>query len=500
MKEALRYTPQLPDFSVRELLLFASTVGALFLFLLVRLEAVAMFVIPGVALGFLSIVLLFQFPRLLILAYLFLTPLILEPVEGITPLEALFLGYSILCILVFTVIPAMRLSLPLETTLDKTFLFLLFLLPAGSILGVLNGAQLYSAIGELTYYAAAPLYFGFRWYLGNKEHSLRRKDLLHFAGILIFVLLFVMARNAFNYQQLLVQAYLEWQVEKARVAANEVLILLSSVLITVAVLHLKTFKGRILMLGLLGISVGSLILTQSRGYWLAYAFSFFIIFLLEDRSKKLRMLLYFGATFTLLLAIALTFFEDYVVLISIALAERFSSIFSSSTLFSSLQDRLAESQTVLGKILDNPIAGYGLGVEFIRFYFFENYHLLTSYVHNGYLAVWYKFGISGLFVFLGIAFQILKKGFRLFRLSRYATNSDSAVNSVESTQTISTLIPLKIQTILSLSIVSLMSGMLLVNITSPQFLAFDSILLMTIMAAFLSSMEISLNDREPRMR
>ena len=129
MKEALRYTPQLPDFSVRELLLFASTVGALFLFLLVRLEAVAMFVIPGVALGFLSIVLLFQFPRLLILAYLFLTPLILEPVEGITPLEALFLGYSILCILVFTVIPAMRLSLPLETTLDKTFLFLLFYFP-----------------------------------------------------------------------------------------------------------------------------------------------------------------------------------------------------------------------------------------------------------------------------------------------------------------------------------------------------------------------------------
>ena len=155
---------------------------------------------------------------------------------------------------------------------------------------------------------------------------------------------------------------------------------------------------------------------------------------------------------------------------------------------------------MLGKILDNPIAGYGLGVEFIRFYFFENYHLLTSYVHNGYLAVWYKFGLPGLFVFLGIAFQILKKGFRLFRLSRYATNSDSAVNSVESTQTISTLIPLKIQTILSLSIVSLMSGMLLVNITSPQFLAFDSILVMTIMAAFLSSMEISLNDREPRMR
>lgn len=500
MKETLRLSIPIPEVSLREIIFFTTGLGALFLFLLTRLEAEVMVVIPGFALGIAVVALFFQFPWLLLITYLLLTPFILEPVEGITLLEAVFLAYSLLCILIFTVFPAMRLSLPFQTSLDKLFLFLFFLLPFGSILGILNGAQLYSAIGELTYYAAAPLYFGFRWYLGNDEHSPRRKELITLAGVLILLLLFVMARNAFNYQQLLVQAYLEWQVEKARVAANEVLILLSSILLTVAVLHLKTFKGRILMLGLLGISVGSLILTQSRGYWLSYAFSFFIIFLLEDRSKKLRMLLYFGATFTFLLAVALTFFEDYVVLISVALAERFSSIFSSSSLFSSLQDRLAESQTVLGKILDNPIAGYGLGVEFIRFYFFENYHLLTSYVHNGYLAVWYKFGLPGLFVFLGIAFQILKKGFRLFRLSRYSTNSDSAVNSVESTQTISTLIPLKIQTILSLSIVSLMSGMLLVNITSPQFLAFDSILVMTIIAAFLSSMEISFIKTESRVR
>lgn len=498
MKNVLNTDLTFPVFSWKESIWLGGGIALFFFLLLTRLEMEVVVVIPGIALSLGMLLFFVHKPYALILAYFLLTPLILEPVEGITPGEAFFLAYSVICILIFTVTPALRLALPQETSLDKLFLFLLFLLPVGSLLGVLNGANVYSAIGELTYYAAAPLYFGFRWILGTQTRLPRRNEILMLGGVLIFLLLFVMARNAFNYQQLLVQAYLEWQVEKARVAANEVLLLLTATGLTVAVLHLKTFKGRLVMLGLLGIAVGSLILTQSRGYWLAYAFSFFVIFLMEDRSKKWRMILYFGATFSILLVIALSFFEAYVLLISTALSERFSSIFSSSTLFSSLQDRLAESKTVLGLILSNPIAGYGLGVEFIRFYFFENYHLPTSYVHNGYLAVWYKFGLPGLILFLSIMFQILQKAFRLFRLSRKWVNDSSRVLETTRPESrlltgdvkgLSDLLPQKIITILSLTIVSISAGMLLVNNTSPQFLAFDSMLLITLMAAFLSSME-----------
>lgn len=399
----------------------------------------------------------FRQPFYFVLGYFLVLPLYLENPEGVTTGQAIFLAYTILLAFFFLYLPIISGRLKLETTLDKLFLLFTLMLPFASVLGLLNGASAYAAFGEITYYAGVFVYFAFRYYMDN---ALFQKSLI----FLIFLILsYVLARNAYYYQEIIMQAYLPWQVEKARVASNEVLILFFSTLCTVAFVYLNDFKYKIAALLFLGIAVASLVLTQSRGYWLAYAIAFFLTFLLVKRRKKIQMALYFSAILILVIGIAKIYFSTYFDLIITALILRFESIATSTQADISVLERIDESTTVLSKIFMNPIAGYGLGTEYIKFIYFERIHISTSYIHNGYLAAWFKFGLFGLLLILGICISIFRSAYKIFRENNKIVHK-----------------------ILSLTIIATLAGMMFVNNTSPQFLAFDSFLLLTIMAVYCS--------------
>ncbi|HMB97574.1 MAG TPA: O-antigen ligase family protein, partial [Balneolaceae bacterium] len=291
--------------------------------------------------------------------------------------------------------------------------------------------------------------------------------------VFTLVLLFVIARNAYNYQEIILQAYVPWQVEKARVASNEVLILFFTTLCTAAFVYAKTFKLNFVALFFLGCGFLSLILTQSRGYWLAFILSFSIIFLFVSAEKKGKMLIYFTAILVSILVIAKIYFSDFFDLIFNALIARFESIATSTQVDVSLLERIEESASVFSKISVNPVLGYGLGTEYVKFIFFERFHLSTSYVHNGYLGAWYKFGLPGLLLLLGICVSIIRNSYRIFK------QRDETVHKI-----------------IALTILATIAGMLLVNNTSPQFLAFDSILLLTMMAAYCSQFQPAINTKE----
>lgn len=419
------------------------------------------YIVPILAVTSLLLIVIFAFtvkPMLLMLAYICLLPIYLETNEGVTGEELVFLLFTALIALIYFFIPLITGRLDLSTPLDKLFLFFTLLLPAGSLLGLLNGANAYNAFGDLTYFAGIFIYFPFR---NHYHNELFKKWAFFLFGL---VLLYVMIRNAYYYQQIILQAYMPWQLENARIASNEVLILLAVVFCTVSVLLIKNYTAKIALLIIFIGAVASLILTQSRGYWIAYATSLLVIFFSTERKNKRTIFLYFIFISGAGIILSNLFFPDYFELVATALIERFKSIGSSTQIDISVLERIDETKRVFSKILYNPIVGYGFGVEYVKYIFFERIHVATSYVHNGYLAAWYKLGLPGIFLFISIYYYTIRNSYFIYK-------KHSVV----------------LHRIISLSIIATLFAMLLVNITSPQFLQFDSILLMTLFAVYSTS-------------
>jgi O-antigen ligase len=396
-------------------------------------------------------------PEALIFGFFLLLPFGLENPEGVSIGELVFLGYTLLLTLFYFFIPFITGRLILLTSIDKLFLALTLFLPYASILGILNGADIYAAVGELTYFSAVFIYFALRTYISNTQFQ---KGVLF---LLLLLIAYVIIRNAYNYQQIIIQAYAQWQIENARVASTEVLLLLCASLGTASFVVSDKFKFDVAALILTGIGILSLILTQSRGYWIAFAFSFILIFLFVSRRKKVKMVTYFSVLFILIIGAAMFFFPLYFDLVYYAIVERLNSIATSAKVDISVLERIDESSRVLSKIVVNPVVGYGLGTEYLKFIFFDRVNITTSYIHNGYLAAWYKFGLPGLILLLSICVMILRSSISIFKTT-----------------------PHWYHRILSLTIIGTISGMLLVNNTSPQFLSTDSYLLFTLMGVYCS--------------
>lgn len=440
---------------ILEIFALAAGLSAIIALILFKSGETAVLILLAIPVAVITISFLIKKPAGFVLGYFLVLPAYLENPEGVSVAEIIFLLYTIAIAFFYFFLPLITGRLKTETSLDKLFLIFTLMLPYASFLGLFNGAAAYPAFGEITYYAGVFTYFAFRYHLPDPSFQ---KSMLVF---ILLLLVFVMARNAWYYQEIILQAYMPWQVRNARVAANEVLILFSSVLFSVALVYLKDLKYKIVALVFLAISIASLVLTQSRGYWLAYVISFTVIFIMLNKEKKLQMVVWFGTIAALVLTTAALFFSSYFDLVITALVDRVQSIATSTQKDISLLERFDESASVFSKIIVNPVIGYGLGVEYSKFYYFERIHGATSYVHNGYLAAWYKFGLPGLFILISICLITIRNAYRIFK-----TNLQT------------------VHKILGLSIIAVIFGMFLVNNTSPQFLTFDSILLLTIMAAY----------------
>lgn len=446
--------------------LFTSIVFATAVVILQGDSIIAFLGIAGLVISTLTF---FRYPKLYLLIYLGICTLFFDSQDGITTFDLIyFLAFGFYFLIYF--LPwLLTLSIELESALDKLFLALLFILGLGIILGILMGAPPVKIFGDTAYYLAIPSYFGFRRLA--QDTSYRRAIFLLLMGIILFITV----RNILNYRQLLIAAYLPWQAENARIATNEVVILFGASFTLCSTVLSKNYKITILSLIGLGVMIGTLILTQSRGYWLAFIVTGLAVFLVVRTSDKWRMILIFVSVGFISLVIAQFLLGNFIDIVFSALAERFSSI-TSNKLDVSLLERLYESQAVVEKIMSNPIIGYGAGTGYRRELLFQNYVETRTFIHNGYLLVWYKYGLPGILIFLAISYHILVKSYRIFK-----NNSNSTIR------------------LIALSIFSTYCGMLLVNNTSPQFYQFDSLYVISLMSVFVamySSKEIDSDEKE----
>ena len=269
-----------------------------------------------------------------------------------------------------------------------------------------------------------------------------------------FLLLsFVIAvENLHSYQLAASNVTVLWKIISARQTANEPLFMCLIIVSFAFMINSKRLQIKIISSMLFSFFSIILLITFSRGYWLASMIGIFIIFFILPVRKKIHLLI----TTLLLISIILLCLElvlgtSFSFILS-AFGSRFSTLKDISVDISTL-NRLKESQAVWHLIKQNLIIGYGLGKTYI-FRPLVPRELPSWYIHNAYLYFWFKTGLIGLLSLLIFYFSAIKNCYSC--LGKYKNSELSS---------------------LFIGIFALLISMAIVSVSSPQFIEKDALLI-----------------------
>ena len=393
------------------ILALAISLGLLLLLIWQAPEALPF--VPVLTLALAGGLLLFRYPlvnlTVVLLGFIALT----DYSTGIQLIEIVYGLYFMAFMAYWTLTHVFVYKTPLLVTLvDKAIFGLLVLVTLYIPIGYLFGAKPILIFNEWSAFILLAIYFPIKQAISQDARTAR-----FFLIALGVIGTFVAVRNLINYQQVLLAATQAWQVSRGRVATNDNLLMVSSVFGLILVIFARGLKPNLAALGLFGLFFSGLILTQSRGYWLAFLFAAGCMFLIVPSAQKQRILLIIGIGSAALLGLAVLLFGDVVLVVFFGLTERLASLKTAVTTDISLVNRFKESAAAWQHIKVNPILGYGMGVPYV---FYDIVHESTdvdAFVHNGYLSIWYKFGIVGLALTLTAWAGAAWHGIRAFRLA-----------------------------------------------------------------------------------
>ncbi|MFQ5629943.1 MAG: O-antigen ligase family protein [bacterium] len=249
-----------------------------------------------------------------------------------------------------------------------------------------------------------------------------------------------------------------WELKSSRKAFNAPMFTGIVIVASAFFISVKSLKLKLLSLLIIMVFAGALIITFTRGYWLATAIGVFTLFLLIPIRQKLGMGIYFSLLALLFTGTIFLFFGELANFILDAVGERFSTVGSVGKDLS-LMNRMAEAEYILSEIAKNPVVGYGLGKMF-KFDAIIPYEFPTWYIHNTVLFVWYKVGLLGLLCLVIFASGTFIKGYRVYR------NTDDTFT----------------KTLLS-GLLACFVALVFVSFSSPQLLERDSALIVAILSA-----------------
>ncbi len=299
----------------------------------------------------------------------------------------------------------------LHTAEDRALFLFLVLLPFTLLLTVVFGGSLTGAASEIFSLSLLALYFPLKETIRDHRHGPRLLVLT-----VVFVGVLVAARNMLEFSQQLSGATQAWQIATGRVVTNDNLLMVSSVFTLTLVLFSRGWLSLGLRMGIFLLCFAGLVMTQSRGYWMAFLLAAGVVFVLADPRIRRRMLGLGILGFAALAGIGVLFFGAYMDLLVGGLAERFASVASAVTRDISLVNRFREAQTVMEHVVRNPIVGHGMGVSYL---FYDIAHQATDFdalVHNGYVGLWYKFGLWGLGLLLFFWAGAIRRGVQAYRM------------------------------------------------------------------------------------
>ncbi len=221
--------------------------------------------------------------------------------------------------------------------------------------------------------------------------------------------------NAFEYVSEISTATHLSHISGARVVVNDALLTIGSLMSLTLLVYARNPISLLLSVSAVAFTFSALIITQARGAWLASMLGMFVLFLLARAPERIKILTTGTIVSILILGIGYVLLGPFLNVIIEGITERFSTIAAAFTQDLSLVNRFRETRAVFEKIIVNPLIGYGPGVSYV---FFDIVHQSTdtdSFVHNGYLGLWYKYGIWGLALVLYFWYSTVKLGLRAFR-------------------------------------------------------------------------------------
>jgi O-antigen ligase len=353
-----------------------------------------------------------------------------------------------------------------ETTLDRLHVLFMVFMIWGIVNGILfSGSASKPILEALYFYSGVVFYFLYRQYL---DRSAFRIGLAISVG---FIFIYVVLRTYLSYRTALLMAVEEWEFNFVRGAGNESILLFGTSFCLAALLTAKSFRMKLALLVGLIVSIGAVIVTMTRSLWVVTMLAMLVVFLVSEKTERRRFLTYLGIATSLTGILAVYYWEFTLFIIEI-LKFRFNSL-GDGLQDLSLLERYYEMQHVWERIKENPISGWGFGTEYSRYEILKNRATaMRSYIHNGYLALWYKISIFGLLTMLAY-FVIL---FNVAR-NRFIHSSSAAIR------------------LIAISTVAYIPAAGLMNITSPVFFTFEGTWLLFTLGSVLSWSQV--RESEP---
>lgn len=344
-----------------------------------------------------------------------------------------------------------------QTSLDRFYIFFVvfFLISIG--LGVYLSGSVSGPFQEALYfYSGTAFYFIYKHYLDKRPFQIG----LAISFCILF--LYVILRTFIAYRTALYNVVEEWELNFVRGAGNENVLLLGTIVSLAALLMSEKFMYKVGFFLLFVVSIAAVILTMTRTLWVVTTLGMFFVFVFIEPHYK-RRFIHYGSLILGIVAILSFVYWDFTLFIFELLLFRLES-FSLGFQDLSLLERVYETERVLRKIMENPIMGWGFSTEYLRFDILKNRtYSFNSYIHNGYLAIWYKMGLFGLLAMLGFAVTLF----------------------VQTKKCLRTTISPEMK-IIATSILAYLPGAALMNITSPVFFSYEGTLLLFTMGAVVS--------------
>ena len=293
---------------------------------------------------------------------------------------------------------------------DRALALFLGLLPATLILTTVFRGDFLVAFSELISLSMLLVYFPVKHTVVH--HRTGPRLMLTTVVIMSVVVAIV---NTFEYASDLSNATALWHVSGSRVVVNDCLLMIGSLMSLTLLVYARGPVSLLLSASALAFTFAGLIMTQARGFWLAFLLGTLALIMLVRTPEQIKILTTGAIVSVLILGVGYILLGPFLDVIIEGITERFSTIATAFTQDLSLINRFRETQVVFEKIIMNPLIGYGPGVSYV---FFDIVHQSTdtdSFVHNGYVGLWYKYGLWGLGLVLYFWYSTVKLGLCAYR-------------------------------------------------------------------------------------
>ena len=366
--------------------------------------------VPVLAVGVGAVAFLLGRPDLHLYTVLLLSATVLHHEPGVQLTEVV---YGIYVIFFLSVWFAQDLAGPRTLLASaETRTLLLFGLYVAAIvpLSFVYGGTPHTVVREVTSLLMLAFLFPIREVCHRSERGVRA---IVTVGVLL--ILFVVVRNVLMYRAALNDARQLSEMITGRVIANDHVLAAASLAAFVFLLHANRLWAVVRTSVMFMLSLGGLLLTMSRGFWLAFIWGLLFIVVTVDRKHKARIALYSVLSILPLLAIGMIFFGHLVKLYLENLTDRLFSVQGSFTTDVSMLGRVYEAKAALGHIKEDPVLGHGPGAPFTFTTILTRTQLTTTFIHNGYVYLWYAFGLVGTGLMLVLWARAIGAGVKTYR-------------------------------------------------------------------------------------